>query len=48
MQNEVNLEKLAKTLIPFSSLSQEDSLMFQVTINRESLVAEIQKRLSES
>lgn len=36
----------AKKLVSLSSLSHEGSLMFQVAIKRENLVAEIQKRLS--
>ena len=38
----------AKKLVSLSSLSREGSLMFQVAIKRENLVAEIQTRLSES
>ena len=38
----------AKNLVSLSSLSCEGSLMFQVAIKRENLVAEVQKRLSES
>lgn len=39
---------VSEVLVSLSSLSHEDSLMFQVAIKRENLVAEIQKRLSES
>ena len=39
---------VAKELVSLSSTSHESSVMFQVAITRENLVAEIQKRLSES
>lgn len=39
---------MAEELVSLSSLSNEGSLIFQVAIKRENLVAEIQKRLSES
>lgn len=39
---------MTKNLVSLYSLSHEGSFMLQVAIKRENLVAEIQKRLSES